>query len=231
LTVPITRLIFGIATNPLLATWIASIGAVVWFLARRTIAQRAAAADRRRAQRAFPLALVAVAIGLAVASGMVIAFGGPGRWRAGWVLAVVAAAIGVARVVGPFQRTATQDHPTAAQGQGPQRVGVMGLGTILALVTSIGLAVLSVFIRNSDADDVFYINRAQWVADHGTIAVRDTIFTDQACHDSRFRAYRWHRSENPAGCHRARSALPAAAWLSWAHHRSAHFSRCGRSGG
>jgi hypothetical protein len=163
-------LIFGIPTNPLLVACIACGGAVVWFLSLHPNRSAAAVADRRRGQRRYLLALGTVAVVLAVGSGIILGLGGVGLWWAGWTLAVGAAVLGVVGVVGPY-------HPTAAPA--PQRAVANGLGTVLALVTSIGLAVVSVFMRQADPDDTFYVNRAQWVADHGTIAVRDTMFTNQ----------------------------------------------------
>jgi hypothetical protein len=41
------------------------------------------------------------------------------------------------------------------------------------------LAVLSLFTVRKDADDVFYVNKAVFVAEHGTIPTRDTIYSDQ----------------------------------------------------
>ena len=47
---------------------------------------------------------------------------------------------------------------------------------LLALAVSIGGGLLSLFVFKSDADDAFYVNRAAWVAEHGTAALRDTMF-------------------------------------------------------
>ncbi|MGI8882469.1 MAG: DUF6077 domain-containing protein [Jatrophihabitans sp.] len=51
--------------------------------------------------------------------------------------------------------------------------------SVLAFATAAGLGVFSTFVFHADADDTFYVNRAQWVADHGTIATRDTMFGNQ----------------------------------------------------
>ena len=48
--------------------------------------------------------------------------------------------------------------------------------TWVAVAVGAGLAVLALLLRRTDADDVFYTNRAAWVAEHGVPAVRDTMF-------------------------------------------------------
>src|SRR5581483_5604036 len=55
-------------------------------------------------------------------------------------------------------------------------------GTLLALGTALGLGAFSVFTLRSDPDDTFYVNRAVWVAQHGTIPTRDTMFSSQTLH-------------------------------------------------
>jgi hypothetical protein len=160
-------LIFDVPTDALLIAWLASLAGVVWYLLRRSRGRPAVSADGSRASfTSIPLVLLAV--GLAVASGIVLAFGGTGLWWTGWALAAAAATVGVV--------SAVRTRVTAAAAR--QASAVPAVGTVLALLTSVGFAVLSVFTMRSSADDTFYVNRAAWVADHGTIAVRDTMFTD-----------------------------------------------------
>ena len=45
-----------------------------------------------------------------------------------------------------------------------------------ALVASVGFGVVGCFLLRPDPDDVFYVNRATWVATHGTAALNDTMF-------------------------------------------------------
>jgi hypothetical protein len=45
-----------------------------------------------------------------------------------------------------------------------------------ALVLAVAAAVFSSLLLNTDADDAYYVNRSVWVAQHGTAALRDTIF-------------------------------------------------------
>jgi hypothetical protein len=162
-------LIFDLPTDALLIAWFASLAGVLWYTLRPSRDRTAASADGSGVSFTLSMPLMIVAVGLAMASGIVLAFGGSGLWWTGWALAVAAAAVGVVSAV------RTRATATAA----PQAIAVPAVGTVLALLTSVGFAVLSVFTLHSDADDTFYVNRAAWVADHGTIAVRDTIFTDQ----------------------------------------------------
>ena len=47
---------------------------------------------------------------------------------------------------------------------------------LVAALASIALGALSAFLLRPDADDVYYVNRAAWVAEHGTAATGDTMF-------------------------------------------------------
>jgi hypothetical protein len=51
-----------------------------------------------------------------------------------------------------------------------------GRGTPVALVVCLTAAVFASFLRRTDADDAFYLNRATWVAERGVPVVRDTMF-------------------------------------------------------
>ena len=53
-----------------------------------------------------------------------------------------------------------------------------GLDLPVALAWAVGLAVLSLFTLWPNPDDLYYVNLSQWVADHGTFPLRDTIFSD-----------------------------------------------------
>ncbi len=52
-------------------------------------------------------------------------------------------------------------------------------GSLLALGIGGTFAYLALRIVNPSFDDVFYVNKAVYVAEHGTIPLRDTIYTDQ----------------------------------------------------
>jgi hypothetical protein len=52
------------------------------------------------------------------------------------------------------------------------------LSDIIALVIAVGSGVLSLFVLRTDADDVYYINRASTVADLGRIPTRDVLLSN-----------------------------------------------------
>src|SRR5581483_11445502 len=92
-------------------------------------------------------------------------------WWPGWVVAaasVVVALLAVQRAVTPADRAG-----------GGEPAGTSPIGTLLALGSGAGLGIFSVFTLRVDPDDTFYVNRAAWVAQHGTIPTHDTMFSDQ----------------------------------------------------
>jgi hypothetical protein len=64
-----------------------------------------------------------------------------------------------------------QEHDAEAEREAPAGA------QMLAVAVSLGLAVLSVFLLRPDADDVFYVNRATWIAQRGIPVISDTMFT------------------------------------------------------
>lgn len=66
---------------------------------------------------------------------------------------------------------------TPRQAQTPRRQAPVSQGAhVFALVASLGFGVVGLFLLRPDADDVFYVNRATWVANYGTAATNDTMF-------------------------------------------------------
>jgi hypothetical protein len=55
----------------------------------------------------------------------------------------------------------------------------VGGGSVLALLTAIGLAIISLFTVNTDADDAYFVSRSVWIGVRGRIPLKDVIFTDQ----------------------------------------------------
>ncbi|SFC42947.1 hypothetical protein SAMN04487968_106168 [Nocardioides terrae] len=47
---------------------------------------------------------------------------------------------------------------------------------LVVVAAGLALGALSLFLVRYDADDVYYVNRAAWVAEHGTAHLRDTMF-------------------------------------------------------
>jgi hypothetical protein len=48
---------------------------------------------------------------------------------------------------------------------------------LVAAAVCVGLAVLAAALHGSSGDDVYYVNRATWVAERGTPTLRDTVFS------------------------------------------------------
>lgn len=92
-----------------------------------------------------------------------------------WPIALTAMVILVAQVL-PWVRRGpapgTEEEPAA----GPATD--LGSGAhLFALASSIGLGIVGLFLLRPDADDAFYVNRATWVAERGTAATNDTMFS------------------------------------------------------
>jgi hypothetical protein len=172
-------LIFDIRTDPLLVVWVASLIGAAWYLGRRPERGRvrpapvaASAPPERR--------VLAVSVVLAAASALLIFLGPKAMWWPGWLLAL-------ASVVAAFLATRERRRRAGDEAAGDEATGepepvrpVSLIGTYLAALTGVGLGVLSLFVVHGDADDVFYVNRASWIAEHGTIPVKDTLFTNEA---------------------------------------------------
>ena len=120
--------------------------------------------------RRLPGALL-VSAGLAVAA--VPALTGPdARYPLGWMLAVASVLVLVLALVvaGPV----AEQPPPATPG--PARVA----GSLFVLAVLGAAATASLYTLTKSYDDVFYVNKAVFVAEHGSIPVRDTVYSDQA---------------------------------------------------
>lgn len=120
--------------------------------------------------------LFATVIASASTAAFLIGVDGPWPWSAAaWLIAGVA---GTALAVLHLRRT-TAAAP-APQDSGEEHDGGEqdGVGVAVALVWAAALAALSMFTRWPNPDDLFYVNLSQWVVEHGTFPVRDTIFSD-----------------------------------------------------
>ncbi len=50
---------------------------------------------------------------------------------------------------------------------------------VVAVVVSCGVAIASLFVVRTSSDDVYYVNLSTWIAEHGHIPLRDTMYGDQ----------------------------------------------------
>jgi hypothetical protein len=161
-------LIFHVRTNPVLLVWALSLPVLVLIL-RRPVTDPASWTFGATAN-VLPRRLCLPALVLSVVSAFCVAFGGTSPvWWLGWALAVGAALLGLLAVARHVSTSvATAREPASMPG------------TLLAAAAGIGLGAFSLFTLRGSADDAFYVNRAAWVADHGTLATRDTMFSNQS---------------------------------------------------
>jgi hypothetical protein len=125
------------------------------------------------------------AVSLATIAAVLVAVGGATpRWSRVWQPAFAAAVVGAVCMAiavwrGRHVQNARDGAAPSPVASTPRMRGVGPLAALLVLGIAAGLATLSLFVNRPDADDVFYVNRAQWVVDHGSFPVRDTIFGDE----------------------------------------------------
>jgi hypothetical protein len=116
--------------------------------------------------------LLPVTVGSAALAAVVVAVGG--SWPVVAALWLTAAVAGTVVAVARYRRTAGLGPTGRDRGAEPPSSN----GVLVALGWAAALAVLSMFTRGANPDDLYYVNLSQWVADHGTFPVRDTIFAD-----------------------------------------------------
>ena len=91
----------------------------------------------------------------------------PGSFPVVWVLLLAGTVLaGLDRLSRPAGAPEPADGPVPVGGRAHLGAGLLALAT----------AVLSLFILLPDLDDPYYLNRSVWVAEHGTAALRDTMF-------------------------------------------------------
>ncbi|WP_213453898.1 DUF6077 domain-containing protein [Rhizomonospora bruguierae] len=172
-------LAFGAPVRPLLAAWlVVTVPCAVALASARRRAGRGAGstADQSEAGRSGEVERERVTspsrvrAAVIVTAGVLAAVAGAAGL---WPMLVAFGALAVVAAV-PWLRTAGRGRPAEPplEGRVPQwQEGV-------ALLVAVGLGVLSVFIVRPDADDVFYVNRSVWVAEHGRLPVGDVLFGD-----------------------------------------------------
>ena len=162
-----------------------AVAAVVWRMLRAR-----SSPPTRDAFAMGPMSRLAPVVAAAVAVSAVAAIIGrensSGWWPIAWVMLIV--------LTGAVVVLAYRKRPTSDPGSEPRDdVSVDSpagralaadaapvLGHVLAFVTAIFAAVASLFLVRYSPDDIYYVNRATWVAQHGIIPLRDTMFGNQA---------------------------------------------------
>ena len=136
----------------------------------RTPAAQAAPAESSHTE---PL-LIAAAVVSGAAAAFLLAVNASWPAVAGlWLTSAVAGTVwaGLRLRRAPSIEKAGQEGDPDPESQQPT-------GTLVAIAWATALAVLSVFTLRPNPDDLYYVNLSQWVVEHGTFPVRDTIFSD-----------------------------------------------------
>src|ERR1035438_10090536 len=167
-------LVAHLGTTILLAIWAVCLGGIAAGLAglrRPAVAQAAPQGIRPEpsalVRHSMLVAALVCGIGAGAAAGLHSA-GLPWVWTP--VLGLLSvAATGAWLLTGDTDRT-----------QSPAPGESSSAASLLAAGVALGAAIFSLFIVRPDADDVYYVSRSVWVAQHGQIPVRDILFTNQA---------------------------------------------------
>lgn len=158
----------GVRTTPLLAVTAAgTLAAAPWLWRRGESGTRAPVVRTRAGIAAGVASLV-----LATAAVVVLAWGDDAAYPWGWGLGLAALLPVVALLLRQGLRDAAD--PTVAT----RSPGAL-LASAFAVAAGLGFSVLALYIYNVSNDDIFYVNKAVFVAEHGTIPLRDTVYTDQ----------------------------------------------------
>ncbi|HET7310563.1 MAG TPA: DUF6077 domain-containing protein [Mycobacteriales bacterium] len=122
----------------------------------------------RRAVLAFALLVAVAALLLAVPHRVV--------WRLGWAVALVGLVVGLLALL--LSRRSADDDGSAPEHEivtGPSgRAAAYAL--LIAVVAGIAFGLFALFAVSPDPDDAYYVNRVTWIAQHGAIPDRDTMF-------------------------------------------------------
>lgn len=180
----------GLPTTPLLLATVALTAAIALLSTRVT---GTLGRTRRRGgvrHRAWPFLAVSAVLAVGASAALT---GADTDYPLGWWLALGSVASLVALLVweGPVEEEPVEEEPAAADrregaaGNAPEpmlpptRPLARTASSVVVLLVAVAGGVLTLFVRNVSFDDVYYVNKAVFVAEHGTIPLRDTIYTDQ----------------------------------------------------
>jgi hypothetical protein len=164
-----------LGTTSLLAMWAVCVVVIIVGLVRFPVAAFSQPAPGRPRQaepapvrrRALAVVGILLALGAGAAAGL-HSLGLPWVWTPLLGLASVAAA-GMWLLTGDAE-------PSAVPAAGRTSLA----GSVLAACVATAAAIFSLYIVRPTPDDVYYVSRSVWTAQHGQIPVRDVIFTSQA---------------------------------------------------
>ncbi|OFE14608.1 hypothetical protein BA895_09630 [Humibacillus sp. DSM 29435] len=183
--------LLGWPTDPIVITWAVLLVALGAAVVRQFRNRPSAPSAVDAPTLSWRSPWLAISVVLALGSAVVVRDATGVSWRLGWVLAAVSGLIAVVHLVrashpSPSDRPHPHSAPSSAPSSAPpsaaagsERQPVRLRSHVLALVVGLGWAAFSLFTLRRDPDDVFYVNKAVFVAEHGLIPGRDTIFGDQ----------------------------------------------------
>ena len=127
-----------------------------------------------------PLGVAGVTLG--VAAGLAVGLHRAGLpWAWTWTLGALAVAATLTWLLLPDERASAAVGRAAAATPASAAAGPAARGgSVLALGTAVAAAIFSLFVVRPDPDDVYFVSRAVWTAQHGRIPLKDVIFTNQA---------------------------------------------------
>jgi hypothetical protein len=184
-------LVFKASTTPAVIVWLVTSPVVGFVIGRATVrasvdpVQR----DRTSAESTGPatlgagrprhprLAITALLVA-ASASAAVLATQKGAAFTAAWAVALLVALTVAGRTVRSVWTARTAVPPDSDDGSRetprPSR-----LYEFPALVVSVLMAAVSLFVIRTSSDDAYYVNLSTWVAEHGHIPLRDTMYGNQ----------------------------------------------------
>jgi hypothetical protein len=160
------------STSVLLGAWlsicalVALARAAAWWRDRRRDQHVATAPARRYRTRASARPWLWLVV--ASVAAMVTVVARSTSWPAAWS---PAAAFAAASLVAHARTRGDDPSPPAA--------ATSYAGSALAALVALGVGAVTPFTLWLSNDDVYYVNRSVWVAAHGAVPVRDTIFGNQ----------------------------------------------------
>ena len=171
------------SVGPLLLVWLVTLPAPLYLLHRIRDGAADTSGNARpgwlarisRPQPTSRVAVIAFAVAAAVAS-LLLAISNRTIWRIGWLIALLAIAGALLTLLLRDRGDGDDADALPAAPPGPSRVVSWGL--LIAVAAGIAFALFSLLTVTPSADDAYYANRVTWIAQHGTIPDRDTMFGD-----------------------------------------------------
>ncbi len=186
--------LFGWSVQPFAEVWLvaSATGSAAWVTRGFWIDRIVPAEPSRWTGPAEPapgrsrrsLAFAGVSVGCGIAAAIAGASRSGAAFEALWVLAVGALVLAAWVLLGRRPRATPGPPPDPAATSDPPAARWSSAGSALradltALAAAITCTVMAVFVFRVNDDDVYYINRAQWIAQFNRIPHRDVLLSNQ----------------------------------------------------